>query len=449
MIIAIAEPGEIATAPDIGSDRIASLDVLRGLVVTLMIFVNDVAGVDAAPGWLKHAGTGVDAMTLPDTVFPAFLFLAGMSVPLALERARGHGATWPRLVHKVTGRTAALLVIGALISCVGEHNPWYRGAWGVLAYASVLLAFVVVPKSSGRRRTAWRIARVIGWLGVIVLALTYKTQPTPADPVPHHLLLGPWFDASDPDWLRPAYWGILGMIGWGYFVAAFVYLTVGRRREWLIGTTGLLLVLYVATDFDYAARLEARPWLVWAQPALVQIEAVFHWIDSQVPIRDVLASSAAVAMAGCCLGSILVARSDITTPADRFRWAAIFTIGLLAAAVLFDPPYGLSKQDATPAWCLLCAALTAAAWMLVHWALGHRTTAGWRRVVQPAGANPLLAYLLHPFLYLLAAFAAVPIDFYQDPEWPLAVNIGGSLVMAVLVVQLTGLLARTGYRLSA
>jgi predicted acyltransferase len=34
--------------------RIVSLDTLRGLVIMLMIFVNDVAGVSAAPGWLKH-----------------------------------------------------------------------------------------------------------------------------------------------------------------------------------------------------------------------------------------------------------------------------------------------------------------------------------------------------------------------------------------------------------
>jgi len=35
-------------------DRIASVDALRGLVILLMVFVNDVAGVKTAPALLKH-----------------------------------------------------------------------------------------------------------------------------------------------------------------------------------------------------------------------------------------------------------------------------------------------------------------------------------------------------------------------------------------------------------
>ena len=73
------------SAPTSALDRIASVDALRGLVITLMIFVNDVAGVARAPSWLKHANATADAMTLPDIVFPAFLFIAGVSIPLALS----------------------------------------------------------------------------------------------------------------------------------------------------------------------------------------------------------------------------------------------------------------------------------------------------------------------------------------------------------------------------
>lgn len=34
--------------------RLRSLDVLRGLVILAMLFVNDIAGVQGVPGWLKH-----------------------------------------------------------------------------------------------------------------------------------------------------------------------------------------------------------------------------------------------------------------------------------------------------------------------------------------------------------------------------------------------------------
>ena len=59
-------------APASALDRIASVDALRGLVITLMIFVNDLAGVANAPAWMKHIQPhDADGMTFVDVVFPA------------------------------------------------------------------------------------------------------------------------------------------------------------------------------------------------------------------------------------------------------------------------------------------------------------------------------------------------------------------------------------------
>jgi hypothetical protein len=77
----------------------------------------------------------------------------------------------------------------------------------------------------------------------------------------------------------------------------------------------------------------------------------------------------------------------------------------------------------------------------------------WSRLVQPAGANPLLAYLLHPFFGFLVGLAgerALRIVFFdRDPSLPAVIAVLGSLVMAVAVVQATGWIARAGYRLKA
>ena len=69
--------------------RIASIDALRGFVMFTMIFVNDLAGApkNIVPDWMAHFsdrhkdGSG---MTFVDLVFPAFLFIVGMSIPFAL-----------------------------------------------------------------------------------------------------------------------------------------------------------------------------------------------------------------------------------------------------------------------------------------------------------------------------------------------------------------------------
>lgn len=437
------------TFPATSDPRIGSVDALRGLVITLMIFVNDVAGVGAAPGWLKHVKATDDAMTLPDIVFPCFLFIAGMSIPLALDRAAAQGLSRGRIFGRILGRTAALLVMGVLMVNAEEHNPWFRGAWGLLAYVCMLLAFAVVPPPGNPGRNGWRVARAVGWIGVIALALAYTAPGVGEGAASRHLILAPLFNPADPSWLHHSWWGILGLIGWAYFAAATLYLLLGRRREWLVGLTLLLMLLYLATRGDYAARLAARPWLDGLRPAIDAVGALLGAVNAHVSLGSSLGSLAGLTLAGCCLGTLLVPRSEIRGHRERLQWAGVFTGGLLAAAVLFDSLYGINKIHGTPAWCLLCGAIAAVGWMLLYWQMDVRGGGRWTRLVRPAGANPLLAYLLHPLLYLLAAFAAVPLHFYQNPNWPLAVNIGGSLLMALFVVQLTGWIARTGYRLKA
>ncbi|MBN1892873.1 hypothetical protein JW906_00180, partial [bacterium] len=50
-------------------NRIWSIDVLRGLTILVMLFVNDVAGVKDAPAWMKHVSPSTaDGMTFVDVV---------------------------------------------------------------------------------------------------------------------------------------------------------------------------------------------------------------------------------------------------------------------------------------------------------------------------------------------------------------------------------------------
>ena len=73
------------------SNRIAAVDVMRALTMTLMLFVNDIAGLQNIPHWLLHAEINEDMMGFSDTIFPAFIFCMGMSVVLAIDtRYRTH-----------------------------------------------------------------------------------------------------------------------------------------------------------------------------------------------------------------------------------------------------------------------------------------------------------------------------------------------------------------------
>ena len=123
-----------AVAEDVKRERLVSLDVLRGLTVMGMILVNSAAGMyygqkSQVLPTLLHAQW--DGLMLADVVFPAFLMMVGVSIPIALQRAEGLRGVGVR----IAGRTFRLLLVGFLLSNIYWFADFDSGnlrPWGVL-----------------------------------------------------------------------------------------------------------------------------------------------------------------------------------------------------------------------------------------------------------------------------------------------------------------------------
>src|SRR6187549_2746295 len=117
--------------------RITAIDILRALTMILMIFVNDLWSLTNIPAWLEHVERGVDGIGLADIVFPAFLFIVGLSMPYAIDARRKKGATDWELVQHVLLRTAALLIMGVYLvngeNLNAEATGFPRLVWNTLA----------------------------------------------------------------------------------------------------------------------------------------------------------------------------------------------------------------------------------------------------------------------------------------------------------------------------
>ncbi len=97
--------------------RVLSLDVLRGLTIVGMIFVNNVGALPCAT--LHHATW--NGLTVADLVFPFFLFIMGISTYLSLEK---YSLAPSRIVFtKIIRRTLLLLLIGWGLHAFESH--WY------------------------------------------------------------------------------------------------------------------------------------------------------------------------------------------------------------------------------------------------------------------------------------------------------------------------------------
>jgi heparan-alpha-glucosaminide N-acetyltransferase len=400
--------------------RVLSIDLLRGLDVLLMLFVNEIAGVRGAPSFILHAPPGTDGMTITDVVFPAFLFIVGMAVPFALGGRLRRGAPPACLWRHVLARTLALLVIGVLMVNGEQARDGLLSApaWIVLMTVAVVLAWPAPAADvAGRRRQ--RALRAVGFALVLASALLYRGG-----------------EATGLVQIRPHWWGILGLIGWSYLVGAGLFLLAGDRPGVLAGFVSLLYCLYLADVAGGAA------WLVAARPVL--------------NVGSVLGSHGAVVLAGTVLGLMVQRHQREAAPPRRLVAQALAFCAALAAAGLLlhelkalHPAFWISKGLATPPWCLLSSAITGTVWVAVYWIVDVR---GWRRwppAVVTAGANALVAYLLAPFLLSLFALSAglIGTNLYGalgENVWTGTLRSG---LFAWAVVRLCGFLQRSGVRM--
>ena len=401
---------------DVKQTRIRSIDLLRGADVLLMLFVNVVAGVAGAPAFLKHKGAADDGMTITDLVFPAFLFLVGMAIPFALGARLARGESRLAVLRHVVARAAALVVIGVLM-VNAEHGVagWLSlPAWNVLMTLGVLLVWGLPREGAWERQRG--ALRAAGVLLLIVVVVAYRGKDITG-----------WLQ------LRPYWWGILGLIGWAYLGVASLYLFTGARPAILTALFGL-----------YGCVALARA-------------GGFGWPAIPGPlVGGIVGTHGAIVLAGCLLG-VLIER-HLRSPGSPWRFAAgalAIAAAFGAAGLLLHTLHGLhsaftvSKIHATLPWGLFSAALTTAAWVAVFViadVLGH---GAWPKAVRIAGENPLLAYLLAPFLLSLFELAA-PLfggaNPYEAISQPVVLGLVRSAVFAWVVVRLTGWLRGRGVR---
>lgn len=131
--------------------RLQSLDVFRGLTVALMILVNTPGDWGHIYPPLEHSKW--NGCTPTDVVFPAFLFMVGVSVVFALQSKMADRAQHPQILLKAAKRMLLLIAFGLGIQLFYHFDFAHLRYPGVLqrigiVYFIVVLLFIKLPEKA-------------------------------------------------------------------------------------------------------------------------------------------------------------------------------------------------------------------------------------------------------------------------------------------------------------
>jgi heparan-alpha-glucosaminide N-acetyltransferase len=386
--------------------RILSVDIFRAVTMLLMIFVNDLWTLHGVPGWLEHASENEDAIGLADTVFPAFLFIVGLSIPFAIGSRITRGDSKYSILLHILRRTLALVMMGFFM--VNQENfnhqapELLRQLWDIL----MIFGFILIWNNYENKKVMGKVPvwlfQVTGIVILIVLAFMYKGGT-----------------ADDPHWMRPHWWGILGLIGWAYLVCACIFLFSQNRM-------GIIIVAWVVLN------------------ALNLLEVIPGSLPLPRFLLMVSASNHVLVMSGVLVTLIYLRFRE----KENFRIFGLILLTLAGLCIAYGfgvRPYGgISKILATPSWTSLCTGISIAVFLIIFIIADILHYSGWATIIMPAGQSTLTCYLLPGLLY--------PILYPLQRMLPdsLLTGIAGlikSLLFALLTVFITGWLQKIPIRL--
>ena len=349
--------------------RIASIDIFRGLTILVMIFVNDVGEVKGLPWWTHHAPPGANFMTYVDMVFPAFLFIVGMSIPLAMRRRIASESTGKVLSH-VLLRSIGLIVMGLFLANREKLDPQLSGidstVWALLGLAGIFLLWNVYPRNEGRK-TFYRVLKILGAALLAVMLAVFRRKT----------------ESGEVAWLDFGYWEILGLIGCAYLGVSILYLLLGRK-------TWTVVLALVA---------------LWTMNA-VSIAGKLGWIEPVLRYWPFEAGLCAITMAGVVATKIFFDETNERRFRDKALLASGYGVAMFAAGLSLLP-LGISKMSDTPTWGLFSAGACSFIFLALYWVADVKHQTSWAAFVKPAGSNTLLTYLLPDVWYVIPALVAM------------------------------------------
>ena len=384
------------------NNRIDSVDIMRGLTILLMAFVNDLADfhpVKGVPEWLKHMPSGVDGLTIVDMIIPVFIFIVGISIPLALGKRLDRDGSLFKTTGHVLIRSASLIIMGLMDVNRNGYDTmgWPQGFWKFLAWTFIFMVWLDFPFKADRKVLMHRMVRIAGLAGLVWLAVVFR---------------------NSNGVFHTGWWGTLGRVGWAYLFASLAWLILRNNRGAIIGLFALVHALYLGM-----------------MNGLLQGNWLVGFLN-----KPVIGTVTACAIAGLTIGTHLSEGSGYKA---TIRWALGLALCTGIASFFLRPLGGLHLPSTS--WSLFSTSSAALIWTLLYWSIDIR---GWKRGlghIRAIGQNALLLYQFSR--YWIWLYWLTGLTFYDTLAGNTYTGIARALVYVLFLGTITVLLSKKKIRL--
>lgn len=366
--------------------RIAALDILRGITIAMMILVNN-------PGTWEHVYTPLDhaewiGLTPTDMVFPFFMFIMGITTFISLRKYgfRPSKAAFAKIAY----RTIGIILICYLI-CMFSHFCNF------MTYAD--------PKYS----LQFRLSE--GFLSCFTT-------------------------------LR--FTGVLVRLAVCYCIVAVLALLVKHSRfPWIIA--GLFIIYYIILELGNGYAHDETNILSIVDRTIVTLPHM--WNDNNIDPEGILSTIPSIGhmMIGFLVGRMLLGGDN--QPEDRTArlWQGITRLlfvgaALIIAGFLLSYACPIAKKIWTPTFSMVTCGFAASSLALLIYIVDIKGKKKWAGFFMAFGVNPLFLYIMSDVLSILIGCIKTPWGplhwmAYDKLSHVFGPN-GGSLGFALLFVLL-------------
>jgi predicted acyltransferase len=335
------------------------------------------------------------------------MFMVGMSIPYSVGNRISRGDSKRDVLTHILVRVGSLLFIGVLMANSRNVGEEYTGItkslWSFIMYTGVLLIWFNYDSTSWNKN----VIRGLQFVGVLlIIPMVYI------------------FRSPENEILRLS-WGILGTIGWGFLVAAAVYMMF--RDD--IPKTAMFVVGFLILNM--LSKLHVLDFLSALKPVFGII------INGNAPF---------IVLSGMLITLILKRYASINAEKTALIIAGLGVI-CIAVGFILRPWFIISKIQATPTWGLICNGISMVLFALLFWIIDIRKKRNWSFFLRPAGANSLTVYLVPDMFYYIIWQFSLPFLFYKHLPEPGLVILGSIVWALIMGVALPMFMEKINFRL--